>query len=214
MMLPFTRTRELESQIDEFLDIVIKGVLAQKQAITCYLKCDLEEFATHVSVVSKLENQADDIRKRTETTLYAQALIPESRGDVLALLENTDNVIDTAKKVLQRFEVERPVIPAEYHDTILMLVDSCAHAVDNLVGAARAFFRDTGAVRDYINKVDYYEKEADRAGLKLKRQIFGSNIELYSKMHLRFFVDQIESLSDIAENVAERLAIASIKRSL
>jgi hypothetical protein len=214
MLLPYARTRELATQIDAFLDIVIKGVLASKQAITCYLKCDYEEFANHASVVSKLEHEADDIRKRTETTLYTQALIPESRGDVLGLLENTDNVIDTAKKVLQRFDVERPDFPPEYHEAILMLIDSCTHGVDNLVGAARAFFRDSGAVRDHINKVDYYEKEADRAGLKLKRMVFGSELPLYQKMHLRYFIEQMESMSDLAENVAERIAIASIKRSL
>ena len=38
-------------------------------------------------------------------------------------------------------------------------------------------------------------------------------MELARKHHLRYFADALESLSDIAEEVAERLAIASIKRS-
>jgi hypothetical protein len=69
-------------------------------------------------------------------------------------------------------------------------------------------------MRDCINKVDFYESEADRAGLRLKKQIFQSDMDLARKHHLRYFADALESLSDIAEEVSERLSIASIKRSL
>ncbi len=80
--------------------------------------------------------------------------------------------------------------------------------------ATRAFFRNDSRLRDCMNKVDFYESEADRAGLRLKKQIFLSNMDLARKHHLRYFADALESLSDIAQEVSEKLAIASIKRAL
>lgn len=214
MQLPFAGTRAIESQVDEFLDIIVKGILTLQQAIADYLQDQREGFASRIAQVSDLEHQADDICKRTETVLYTHSLIPESRGDVLSLLENMDNIIDRAKEVLQRFRIERPSIAPELHDLFTKLTESTVHSVDEVVGAARAYFRDTSRVRDFINKVDFYEKEADRTGLSLRQQIFASDIHLSNKLHLRYFAEQIESISDIAKEVGEGLAIAALKRSL
>lgn len=213
-MFPFGKTRALESQIDEFLDLVVKGALGLRQAISCYLDCSAGDFAEQLTLVANLEHRADEIRRQTEASLYTQALIPESRGDVLGLLENMDNVIDRAKEVLQRFQVEHPDIPEEFHPGFLVVTDASVQAAENVVAAARSFFREVSLVRDYINKVDFYESEADRAGRRLKTHIFSSGLQLYEKMHLRYFADQLESISDIAHEVGERLAIAAIKRTM
>ena len=213
-MLPFAKTKALESQVDGFLDTIVQGVLALKQAIKAYLEEREDEFAACIKKVSELERSADETRKQTETALYTNSLIPESRGDVLGLLENLDNVIDRAKAVVQSFEVQKPQIPGEYHPRFLDLTDLSIQAVDHVVQAARSYFRDVRAVPDHINKVDFYESEADRIGLALKKMIFDSELDLSHKMHLRYFAERIESISDIAEDVAERLNIAAIKRSI
>ena len=214
MRLPFSDTKALETQVDEFLNLIVQGALAMNEAVVCYLDQKDDEFANWIEKVGALESQADEIRKHTETTLYTYALIPESRGDVLGLLENMDNVVDHAKRVLQCFDVERPEIPAAYREGFIKLSEATTNAVDNVVGAARAYFRDVNMVRDYINKVDFFESEADRAALILKKQIFRTGLDLSRKTHLRYFIDQMESISDIAENVGERLAIAAIKRTV
>ncbi len=214
MKLPFTKVKALESQIEEFLNIIIQGALAMEQALLCYIECDHKSFAERIEDVSDMEKKADQIRKQSETMLYTHSLIPESRGDVLGLLENMDSLIDSAKAVLMKFEVEKPNIEPEFHAVFRKLMKATADSVDNVVGAARAYFRDVKVVRDYINKVHFYETEADKFALDLKRQIYESQFGLSRKIHLRYFVDQIENISDIAENVAERLSIAAIKRSL
>jgi len=214
MLLPFGKTNALEGQVDEFLNLIVKGALGLKQGIRAYLKEDLEEFSTWIEKIGELEHDADDLRKATEVALYTNSLIPESRGDVLGLLENMDDLIDKAKEVMQRIDVERPRIPAELRDGFLEIIECSLQAIESVVAAARAYFREPTGVRDAINKVDFYESEADRLSLKLKRRIFDTELGLSHKMHLRYFADQIESMTDIAEHVAERIAISTIKRSL
>ena len=214
MRMPFGQAKALESKVDEFLDVVAKGSLAMKKAVEAYLDHKDAEFGSRIEMVSEYESQADELRKQTETTLYTYALIPESRGDVLGLLETLDNVIDCAKEVLQSFEVQRPQIDEVFREPFLQLADASNLAVENVVAAARCYFREVHQVRHHINKVDFYESEADRAGLELKRQIFSSELELARKLHLRYFAEQIESISDIAEDVGERISIATIKRTI
>jgi hypothetical protein len=80
--------------------------------------------------------------------------------------------------------------------------------------ATRAFFRDTRAVKDHLHKVMFYEKEADRTAEKLRRKIFSTDLDLSHKNHLRYITHHIGYLSDRAEDVADRLAISTIKRSM
>ena len=214
MLIPFGKTRRLESQVDQFLDLIIKGTLAMREAIRSYLSGDDEDFQSLLTMVSDSERRADELRKSAETMLYTYSLIPESRADVLALLENLDNLIDRAKQIIQEFDVQEPDIEVGYLDLYVEVTDKSVKAVEQVVDAVRAFFRNESRMRDCTNKVDFYEREADRAGLRLKKQIYQSDMDLARKHHLRYFADTLESLSDIAQEVSEQLAIASIKRAL
>lgn len=56
--------------------------------------------------------------------------------------------------------------------------------------------------------------EADRIAERVKRDIFASESLELSEMHLRYFALHIDTLADRAEQVADRLAIAAIKRAV
>jgi predicted phosphate transport protein (TIGR00153 family) len=213
VVFPFGKTKALEAQIDQFLDTITKGTLCMREAIASYLSGDDEDFKSRLEMIRDYEHLADDLRKSTETTLYTYSLIPESRADVMELLDNLDNVIDRAKHIVQEFHVQSPDVEVGYLDQFAALTSKSVHAVEHAVDAARCYFRDESRLRDCITKVEFYEKEADRAGLRLKKMIYESDLDLSRKHHLRYFADSLESLSDIAEEVVDRLLIASIKRS-
>jgi len=210
----FKSSRGLETQIDEFLDTVAEGGLVFKEGVKAYLGGEAGEFEAAISRIDLLESNADKLSKGVETDLYRLSLIPEHRGDVLGLLENSDNIIDTAKTSLLQFSVEHPDIPEEFHHGFLKLADASAAAVEAVIICARAFFRDTDVISDNLYKVHHYEKEADTISDTLKRSLFDSDLELAHKIHLRYFALNVEKVSDKAEEVADRLAIYAIKRNI
>jgi len=181
-----------------------------------YLQGRFERIADRITEINELENNADNLRKEIKLKLYEQMLIPESRGDVLGLLESSDNVIDSAKKVLNSFDIEKPLIPDFLIKDFVDLVDYSANAVEEMVKAARAFFKEISVVNDYINKVSFFEHEADKLEDIIKRKAFNSiEIEnLSRKVQIRYFSEIVAKLSDGAEDVCERLAISVIKRSI
>ncbi len=214
MPILFKATKMLETQIDEFLDAVSQGALVFKQGIKDYLENQIVNFEENMTTIRDLENQADTLRRRIESHLYTHSLIPEHRGDVLGLLESLDNVIDTAKGTLNYFSVETPDIHMELIKDFVELTDKAALAAESIVLAARAFLRDVNAVKDHLHKVYFYEKEADKIADRLKRHIFKLKIDLSNKMHLTNFVQHVDFLADRSEEVADRLSIYSIKRSV
>ncbi|MBT3307268.1 MAG: DUF47 family protein [Alphaproteobacteria bacterium] len=211
----FGRTRALEGEIDDFLDKLSQCSLLFKIAIKVYLTegCT-EDFEHKLHDVNKMESDADHLRRAIETKLYAQTLIPDSRGDVLGLIENLDQLLNLYEGSLWAFSIEKPDIPKEFCNDFEALTDLATQSVDALVLAARAFFRDPDAVGDHNHKVMFFEKEADKIGTKLKRAIFASELDLSRKTHLRNFVEHIDNVPDWAEDVADRLAIYAIKRTI
>jgi len=212
MMLKISKI--IENQIDEFLDLVSESGLIFKKAIDNYLKDNTDEFEARLERVIDYERKADELRLVVEKQLYMRTLIPENRGDVLAILENTDNVIDSMKHTLQQFSIERPDIPSKFDVLFNELTDSSIQSVEWLVRSVRAFFKDIKSVSDHIHKVGFYEKETDDIAVKLKTQVFNEELDLSRKIHLRFFASSIESISDCAESVTDRLAIYTIKRMI
>lgn len=214
MALLLKTTKFIETQIDQFLDVVSDAALLFQLGMEDYLQNRVNQFEERLAQIREREQKADDLRVAIERYLYERTLIPENRGDVLAILENTDEVIDNIKDSMLQFSIEMPVIDEELDDLWLQTTKASVSAVEQLVGAVRSFFYDLPAVNNYIHKVYFFEREADHLGEKLRRQIFAMDIELSRKSQLRFFAIHIEKISDYAQAVCDRLAIYTIKRQL
>jgi predicted phosphate transport protein (TIGR00153 family) len=168
----------------------------------------------HVNI---LETAVDELRRGIRHQLYSKMLLPESRGDMLSLLETIDNVIDTTEEVLVQFDIQRPKIPKELNKDFIELVDASCKAADFTVLAARCYINNSDLINDHINKTFFYEHEADKVENRIKRKLFGSDdfvTDLAGKAHLSKFVELIAKLSDDGQDVCERLSVATIKRSI
>jgi predicted phosphate transport protein (TIGR00153 family) len=211
----FRRTRDLEGQIDEFLDNLSESAVMFRLGVRTYLKDGANsEFKQKLKAVNKLESDADELRRTIEKELYTHTLIPDARGDVLGLIETLDTLLNLLEGALWAIAIEKPEIPEEFGPGFRKLTNMVVQAADALVLAARSFFRSPHTVGDYNHKVLVYEKEADKISTQLKQDIFDSDLNLSRKIHLRNFVEQIDNVADWAEDVADRLAIYAIKRTV
>jgi predicted phosphate transport protein (TIGR00153 family) len=212
MAVLFKKIKNLEAQIDNYLDMVVKGGFLFKQGIKYYLEEQTEEFESRLVSIDTTESDADNLRRKIEKRLYTETLIPESRGDVLGLLEACDKVLNKTAETLHQFSVEIPFILPEVKNYYIELTDISVSALEEMVAAVRSYFTDINHVRDHINKVQLYESESDKIAEKIKRIVFRSDIRLSQKMHMRYFALHIESIADEAEDVCDRLSIAAVKR--
>ena len=103
----FKSSKVIETQIDEFLDTVAEGGLVFQQGVAAYVGGHQTDFDARLRAIDGLESRADKLSREVEAHLYTHSLIPEHRGDVLGLLENTDSILDDAKACLNQFSVEQ-----------------------------------------------------------------------------------------------------------
>jgi hypothetical protein len=212
----FNRAKSIEGNIDKYLENILKSSLIFEQGLKEYFDGRQEDFEKRTVEIQRLESESDEIRRDIKYKLYKELLIPDARGDVLGLLETMDNVIDTAEMVMIRFSIEKPIIWPELKDDFIELTVASTKCVAELVSAARAFFREITKVADCLVKVHFWEHEADKIEERIMRKAFeGDFIDRLSlKVHMRYFAERISLLADEAEDVADRLDIYTIKRSI
>ena len=202
-------------QIDDFLDKVSESGLMFKQGMDAYLKANKESITRKIDEISDTEHQGDALRRSVEEQLYVKTLIPESRGDVLELLESMDALLDRFKGVLWQFEIEQPEISSEFTEEFRELVLCVVETVEAIVRSSRAFFVNVFSVSDHIHKVSYWETQSDKISTRLQKNIFScQDLQLSQKMQLRDLVKHVDKIADRAEDVADKLSIYIIKRSL
>lgn len=209
------RRLDIEKQIDDFLDQVSESGLLFKHGIDDYLKGNMSAVEEKMAHIYDTEHQGDALRRLIEQQLYIQTLIPESRGDVLELLENMDALLDRFKGALYRFDIEQPEIYPEFHEDFRELVNCVVEAVEAMVRSSRSFFKEISAVADHMHKVSYWETESDKISTRLQRAIFKKKeLQLSQKLQLRDIVMHVDKIADRAEDVSDKLSIYAIKRSL
>jgi hypothetical protein len=213
----FGRSKELEIEITKYLDLVNQAAMIFKRDLSRYINKEFEKFEDNLNDIKKIENDADELQKDIKYKLYKYMLIPESRGDVLNIIEEIDTVTDMVKKVLYQISIERPRIPKDLENDFFELIDNNSEAVNMLVKSVRAFFEEISQVNDYVNKVHFFEHEADKNEERLKRRLFSEefeNIDIAYKMQLRYFIEKITALSDQSETISEDVSVAAVKRTI
>ena len=205
----------IEKQLDDFLNQISEAGLLFKTGVDIYLKGKKDAFLKKADEIAEVEHRGDALRRSIEEQLYLKTLIPESRGDVLDLLENMDALLDRFKGAIWRFEIERIEIDPKFHDDFKELVNYVVEASEAIVRSARAFFKSSKAAADHMHKVSFWETEADKVSTQLQRKIFRQeDMRLSHRMQLREFVRHVDKIADRAEDVADKLNIFVIKRSL
>ncbi len=211
----FGQTKQLEREIDQFVDILSEVGLVFKTIIPLYLiNGAIDKFDEMVEQVREMESKADKITKEVERTLYEETLIPDARSDVLRLLEHMDEIIGMYQGNCYHFSIQKPNFPKEFHEDLNNLTETVVNCVESLCLTVRSFFRDIKSVRDNAHKVTFYEKESDKQFSALARKIFDTDLSLDKKMHLRYFVEKIDRICDLAEDIADEVQIYAIKRAI
>ena len=166
-----------------------------------------------VELVHRAEALADDVRREIELDLYQKALIPESRGDVLGLLENLDDIPGMFQSLCYQMSLQKIEIPEEFRERFLHLIDVNIESYNLLRQAVLGLFyrRD---VQDKIKKMDEKESESDHIERTLIRDIFNSSMDKADKILLKEIVVNTGDISDLVEIVSDRLTLAIVKRRI
>ncbi len=209
-----SKQKQLEKQLALYREKAALCVNRFRDVLREYCETgDIKQLREHVKEVHAAESEADDIRRAVADMMFARSLFPESRGDILNLLETMDKVPNQAESVLRGIGNQLTVIPEFMHEKVFMLADASCEAADAMLEASAQLFKNLSSATAMTGKIDAKESEADRLEAELVRMIFADDtIPDLQKILLRDMVKQIAAISDRAENAGDRIRVIVVKR--
>lgn len=213
-MFNWRKSHPVADMVEEYTRKAEACVGLFKMAFEMYLQKGLSaDFDALVQKVDMAETECDEIRRRVEQAMYEQALIPESRADIMNLIEKMDKLPNRAERILFRIQVEMLRVPQSLAGKFRQLVRINCEAFDDLAQAMRLLFTNTDEIRPIVKKVGMKESAADDLELEVIRLIFRDDgIPGDQRILLRDLVTQLCKISDLAENCCEALNITVVKR--
>ena len=204
--------KELIDSINAFLDNILKINVLFKTLLENYFEKNFQEVDKITNEISDLESQCDKIRRDVERKIYQETLIPDLRGDVLGMLENLDKIPGQIQANAHSFNTEKPNVDEELNYNFLKLCDYASECISLLIDGSRNFFIDKKVTIEKCLQVSKVESRADKVSTELKNIIFSNNDNgLATKVHLRYFVEIMDEVANLSEDVADRLIISSSK---
>jgi hypothetical protein len=206
-------TKNLILKIDEFFDNIELGLLVFREAVKAYLNKNNEDFIRHLHKIDSLESNADKLQRSIENEMITHSILPQHRAEVSNMIDVLDEIIDSLKKSLNEINIELPQIPESLNKNFISLTETSVSSAEELIPAARAYFRAPYTVREKLLKVYYFESETDKISIETKKIIFQnmSELDLAHKAHLRYIIHHIENISDLAQKAADLLSGMAIK---
>lgn len=214
-MFFISKQKKVESLLSDYRQQVINCLNLFQRSINEYFEAgDKLQLQQNCAAIHKSESLADDIRREVEVMMYSKGLFPESREDILILLETMDRVPNQAETVMHTISDQQVEIPSQYHHKIANLIDICVRCSIEMLKSSEKLFSDFTTATLILGRVDELESEADVLESVITKKIFESDMDGFSKMMLRDTIQQISSISDRAEKAGDRIRIIVAKRSV
>jgi len=170
-----------------------------------------DNFWSRIKEVHSYESKSDDRRKDIEFLMYQKSLIPESRGDILGLLEVVDKIPNTAESVLREIYQTDMTLPEEYRPGFKELFEINLEAAKLAVKITCKYFEDPREIESLHRKIDDLESASDIKQISMTRKVFLSSTSEFQKIMLQNLISKIGQMSDYAEDLGDRVKILSVK---
>lgn len=209
------RQKEIEAGIGRYCTEVTTTMEILYASMEQYIcQPDREALRVNLKTIHKAESRADDLRAEIEVLMYSKAIFPESRKDIMELLELLDKIPNHAESCIRMVLTQHITIPPEFSLEVLKLVGISKHAVTHIVEATLTLFRDYTMATVSVGKVDELESEGDHCEAALIETLFSGTRDGFEKILLRDLFLHIGKISDRAENVGDRIRVLVAKRRI
>jgi predicted phosphate transport protein (TIGR00153 family) len=214
-MLNFFFKKEL--QLEELIYNYLENLgMIQKHFVKamniCLKEGASDDFCFLMDQTHKFESRADDLRDEINELMYSRALIPESREDIMALLERVDEIPRSFEQILNMIQTQQIFFPEflvlDIQELIRVSMESC----DLMAKQIDVMIKKKEGIRALMSTIDQNESHCDHIERRIIVKLFESELEPFLKLQLKELVIVLGEISDQVDRVSKRVNIMTMKR--
>ena len=199
--------KRIEDLVEDHLDHVEKVLKKFGEGMKKWIEHeDMEEAENLTHEIRDLEGRADDIRRDIEKELIGGALLANSRGQIMDLVERVDKLANAGEAAMNFAVLQKIKPPEELKPLIVKIIDRTLEIIDHVrLGMIDLMEGSDEEAREETKKIEIGEGDVDKLEREFISKLFDTELELAEKILLRQYLEILVEVSDRSEDFSDRL---------
>lgn len=203
------RFKEIEELFEDLDNSVQECLFSSLDAILEYIENgENEEVERLTSIVHRAESEADEYRREIIDHILQGRLMPNTRGDLMNLIEDIDNIADNAEDLLDSTLFIALDLSELNKEQLKEMSNQIKKQYKKLAKAVSYLFKDMNQAITQTGQLENIESSVDDIEEQMIRKISTrDDIELARKLAYRDTISEISDLADTVENAGDVIEI-------
>ena len=165
--------------------------------------------------VYEKEHLADISLRNMIDSLGGAMFLPSTREDLISIGTSCDKMANKCEDICYMVVLQNFRFPADYNDDVLEILALTRAQFNILEQAISKLFSNIGSLmKDHsiLDEIRNFESDVDVYERKLLEKTYHSGMDLAACMQLSSFTEDLCDLTDIAENIADKIQIMLVTR--
>lgn len=165
--------------------------------------------------VHQMENAADRSLRMMIDSLSDGAFLPATREELISIATSCDKVANKCEEVALQITFQGFRFPEFCAEPLVAMMQATAEQFKLLENAISQLFGDFGSLlKDHsiLDQIRACESTVDAHEVALFKQIYKMDAGLAERQQAAHFVEHVADVSDIIENIADKIQIMLITR--
>ena len=165
--------------------------------------------------VGAAENEADVSLRAMIDSLSEGAYLPSTREDLIAIATSCDNIANKCESIADLVVIFKFVFPPEFAKDCEAIFDITKKQFALLENSISMLFSKLNVLQkdaSILDEIRSLESEIDKIEFKVDEEIFNGDLDPLAKMQFFDIVKYLCDVSDIIEDIADKIQIMLIAR--
>ncbi len=209
------RGEDILETAEKHLELTLNAVRELYNMVDAAAKCDRADCSSHYMNLSRMEMEADELRRQMVDALTKSEMFPEERGDLMELVRAVDWIADWSKeagRILNVIQLDKA--SEEMKQAALNMVKADADCVVVLTECLKNMSKNPKEALNLANKVELLEEDTDELYSQARKILADFDFKgwtIGSVILLNEFLDALETVADWCENTADIVRAISVR---
>jgi predicted phosphate transport protein (TIGR00153 family) len=210
------RGEDVLVMVEKHLELTRNTVYDLHKMVDAAAACNLELCASSFMNLSKMEMEADELRRQMVDALTVSEMFPEERDDLMEMVRAVDWIADWSKeagRILNVIQFDKA--PPEIKEAALNMCHANLDCVSVLEDCVKQLLKDPKEAISLANKVELLEEDMDELygiARKYLATLDFPGWNMGSMILLGEFLNALETIADWSENTADIVRAVAVRR--
>jgi predicted phosphate transport protein (TIGR00153 family) len=146
--------------------------------------------------------------------MYEKSLLPETREDLLMIIETIDKIPNEAEAIANDFVIQKTILFPEIKSPFMELINLSVDSVEKTLDATRDCFGKRKKIAEFNLLIDNNESLGDSLEREMISKVFETELPSGDKLIQKDLIIKLGNICDLCENVLDKIVICSVKRQI